>query len=132
MTDFRESRCRQFDHGECTRGGYCNFMHLYKVPFELERRLFGNRATRKVSRSPPPRRERRQDYHPYERRDRDRGGYGRRDSPSPPRYHRSSPSHSYERREGDRSHSREKDRYRAPSPVHRSSRDRERASPASP
>ena len=31
VTDFREARCRQFDMGECGRGGFCNFMHLKKV-----------------------------------------------------------------------------------------------------
>jgi len=93
VTDFREARCRQFDHGECTRGGYCNFMHMYKIPYEVERRIFGNRR-----RSPsPPRRGRggRRDYSssssgsggaPYERR-----SYQR--SRSPPAYR------DYERRE---------------------------------
>jgi splicing factor U2AF subunit len=28
VTDFREARCRQFEMGECSRGGFCNFMHL--------------------------------------------------------------------------------------------------------
>ena len=38
VTDFREARllsfillicrCRQHEEGQCTRGGYCNFMHL--------------------------------------------------------------------------------------------------------
>ena len=28
MTDFREARCRQFDETTCSRGGYCNFMHI--------------------------------------------------------------------------------------------------------
>ena len=32
VTDFRESRCRQFDDGTCNRGGYCNFMHIKTVP----------------------------------------------------------------------------------------------------
>ena len=27
VTDFREARCRQFEMGECSRGGFCNFMH---------------------------------------------------------------------------------------------------------
>lgn len=31
VTDFSEARCRQFDEGECKRGGYCNFMHLKHV-----------------------------------------------------------------------------------------------------
>ncbi|XP_045388263.1 splicing factor U2AF 26 kDa subunit [Lemur catta] len=28
VTDFRESCCRQYETGECTRGAFCNFMHL--------------------------------------------------------------------------------------------------------
>ena len=28
VTDFREARCRQYDEAVCTRGGYCNFMHI--------------------------------------------------------------------------------------------------------
>lgn len=28
VTDFREACCRQNEMGECTRGGFCNFMHL--------------------------------------------------------------------------------------------------------
>ena len=28
VTDFREARCRQFDETSCSRGGYCNFMHI--------------------------------------------------------------------------------------------------------
>jgi len=28
VTDFREARCRQFDETTCSRGGYCNFMHI--------------------------------------------------------------------------------------------------------
>ena len=36
VTDFREATCRQYEENTCTRGGYCNFMHL-----------------RPISRSPP-------------------------------------------------------------------------------
>lgn len=35
VTDFREARCRQFDDGTCTRGGYCNFMHIRTIPRAL-------------------------------------------------------------------------------------------------
>ena len=28
VTDFREARCRQYDEGTCSRGPYCNFMHV--------------------------------------------------------------------------------------------------------
>jgi splicing factor U2AF subunit len=31
VTDFSESRCRQYDEGKCDRGGYCNFMHLKHI-----------------------------------------------------------------------------------------------------
>jgi len=39
VTDFREARCRQFDEGNCSRGGYCNFMHLRQVPRHLQREI---------------------------------------------------------------------------------------------
>ena len=28
VTDFREARCRQYDEDTCSRGPYCNFMHV--------------------------------------------------------------------------------------------------------
>ena len=31
VTDFKDARCRQFEESTCSRGGYCNFMHLKKV-----------------------------------------------------------------------------------------------------
>lgn len=130
VTDFREARCRQFDQRECTRGGYCNFMHLYKIPHEVERRLFGRR-TRRYSRSPPPRREtRRRDYDPYDRPSSSHS-YRRYSRSPPPRreYHGSSSRHRdyreispkmYRRSSHERSHSRERGRY---------SRDRNRSPP---
>ncbi|GLD93076.1 hypothetical protein PINS_up001668 [Pythium insidiosum] len=39
VTDFREARCRQFDEGTCTRGGYCNFMHIKTVSRSMQREL---------------------------------------------------------------------------------------------
>jgi len=39
VTDFREARCRQFVDGQCTRGGYCNFMHMKHVPRVSKKRL---------------------------------------------------------------------------------------------
>ena len=36
VTDFREGSCRQHDTKECTRGGFCNFMHLAHVPRALQ------------------------------------------------------------------------------------------------
>merc|ERR1719282_907140 len=110
VTDFREARCRQFDHGECTRGGYCNFMHMYKIPYEVERRIFGNR---RQPPSPPRRRGGgRRDYAasggggtsaaPYERR-----SYQR--SRSPPSYREYDRRESYSR--SDRGSRRTPDRY---------------------
>lgn len=46
VTDFREARCRQFETGECGRGGLCNFMHLKKVSSGLMRKLYGDRRRR--------------------------------------------------------------------------------------
>ncbi|EPZ35644.1 RNA-binding domain-containing protein [Rozella allomycis CSF55] len=40
VTDFREACCRQYDMGECNRGGFCNFMHLRKPDSKLEKELF--------------------------------------------------------------------------------------------
>ena len=35
VTDFREARCRDFDEDTCSRGGFCNFMHVKPVPMCL-------------------------------------------------------------------------------------------------
>ncbi|XP_006813128.1 splicing factor U2AF 26 kDa subunit-like isoform X2 [Saccoglossus kowalevskii] len=52
VTDFREACCRQYEMGECTRGGFCNFMHLKPISRELRRELYGRRVrTKKRSRS---------------------------------------------------------------------------------
>ncbi|XP_052805710.1 splicing factor U2AF 35 kDa subunit-like isoform X1 [Mya arenaria] len=66
VTDFREACCRQYEMGECTRGGFCNFMHLKPISRELRRELYGrSRKTKRrsvpkdlKSRSPPTRRSR--------------------------------------------------------------------------
>lgn len=39
VTDFRESRCRAFHETRCTRGGYCNFMHIKHIPKAVKRRI---------------------------------------------------------------------------------------------
>ena len=49
VTDFREACCRQYEMGECTRGGFCNFMHLKPISPNLKRELYG--ARRKMRRS---------------------------------------------------------------------------------
>lgn len=40
VTDFREACCRQYEMGECTRSGFCNFMHLKPISRELRRYYF--------------------------------------------------------------------------------------------
>lgn len=35
-----------FPHRECTRGGFCNFMHLKPISRELRRELYGRRRKR--------------------------------------------------------------------------------------
>uniref|UniRef100_A0A674GQW7 U2 small nuclear RNA auxiliary factor 1 n=1 Tax=Taeniopygia guttata TaxID=59729 RepID=A0A674GQW7_TAEGU len=51
VTDFREACCRQYEMGECTRGGFCNFMHLKPISRELRRELYGRRRKKHRSRS---------------------------------------------------------------------------------
>uniref|UniRef100_A0A8C8RZY2 C3H1-type domain-containing protein n=1 Tax=Pelusios castaneus TaxID=367368 RepID=A0A8C8RZY2_9SAUR len=48
VTDFRESCCRQYEMGECTRGGFCNFMHLRPISRELRRQLYGRSQRRRA------------------------------------------------------------------------------------
>eukprot|EP01071_Lankesteria_metandrocarpae_P000960 Lankesteria_metandrocarpae@DN1151_c0_g1_i1.p1 len=40
VTDFREACCRQFADGQCTRGGYCNFMHKKHIPRSKKRDFY--------------------------------------------------------------------------------------------
>merc|ERR1712130_1014474 len=37
VTNFREACCRDYEMGECTRGGFCNFMHLKPISKELRK-----------------------------------------------------------------------------------------------
>ncbi|XP_014668279.1 PREDICTED: splicing factor U2AF 26 kDa subunit-like isoform X2 [Priapulus caudatus] len=46
VTDFREACCRQYEMGECTRGGFCNFMHLKPISRDLRRELYGRKQHR--------------------------------------------------------------------------------------
>jgi len=58
VTDFREARCRDFDEDTCSRGGFCNFMHIKPVPMCLIRSLESDCAE-----------ERRRDYEKLEERE---------------------------------------------------------------
>lgn len=40
VSDFREAKCRQYNEGQCERGGYCNFMHPKHVSREMKKQLF--------------------------------------------------------------------------------------------
>ncbi len=58
VTDFREATCRQYEENTCTRGGYCNFMHLRPISRDLRKQLFGRYKRREPERddrrgSPP-------------------------------------------------------------------------------
>ncbi|XP_020621662.1 splicing factor U2AF 35 kDa subunit-like [Orbicella faveolata] len=112
VTDFREACCRQYEMGECSRGGFCNFMHMRPISRELRRELYGrNRRKRRGagagaagaketsprSRSVSP---------PYTRRSRSRS------PPPPPRRRSRSPPR--------------RDRSRSPPRRDRSPRDRDR------
>jgi len=43
VTDFHEACCRQYQMGECPRGGYCNFMHLKPISNNLRHKLYSKR-----------------------------------------------------------------------------------------
>ncbi|XP_020706833.1 splicing factor U2af 38 kDa subunit isoform X2 [Athalia rosae] len=49
VTDFREACCRQYEMGECTRSGFCNFMHLKPISRELRRYLYSRKKGGKGS-----------------------------------------------------------------------------------
>merc|ERR1712142_602047 len=73
VTDFRESCCRQYEMGECTRGGFCNFMHLKPISSEMKRELYGARRKRRSrSRSRSRDSHRRRSRSPRRRRSRSR------------------------------------------------------------
>jgi len=40
VSDFREACCRQYELGECNRGGFCNFMHLKPISRTLRKALY--------------------------------------------------------------------------------------------
>ncbi|KAH8377309.1 hypothetical protein KR093_004782, partial [Drosophila rubida] len=74
VTDFREACCRQYEMGECTRSGFCNFMHLKPISRELRRYLYSRRRrNRSRSRSGGPRRRSRSRSRSPRRRREDRG-----------------------------------------------------------
>eukprot|EP01105_Mastigella_eilhardi_P024330 TRINITY_DN6331_c0_g1_i1.p1 TRINITY_DN6331_c0_g1~~TRINITY_DN6331_c0_g1_i1.p1 ORF type:complete len:318 (+),score=57.22 TRINITY_DN6331_c0_g1_i1:114-1067(+) len=131
VTDFREARCRQFDMSECTRGSFCNFMHLKRPSKELQRELFRGqpRDNKDKDRIPDDERERDVD-HPTDR-DHDHDHDRDRDTHDRDRYHERDHRDNHERdrdRDHDRHHShhddrRDRDRRRDSDRGSRSSRD---------
>lgn len=47
VTGFKEARCRQFDQGECSRGGFCNFLHIRVLRRDFLKQLFPKKFERK-------------------------------------------------------------------------------------
>jgi len=144
VTDFKEARCRQYDVGECSRGGYCNFLHLFKPSRDLMRRLFreqrkkyehshheGRSRSRSRSRS-PRRRERRSRSRSPRRHDRERDHNERGDREGGNRHERGGAERDGGRRERDRNsdgekfREREKERERERDPKEREVRERDR------
>merc|ERR1712071_7588 len=73
VTDFREACCRQYELGECTRSGFCNFMHLKPISRELRRELYGRKrrgSSPTREKAPRPRSRERRRSRSRERRDR--------------------------------------------------------------
>ena len=40
VTDLSDARCRQYDDAQCSRGGFCNFIHWKHVPRAVKKRLY--------------------------------------------------------------------------------------------
>jgi len=83
VTDFREACCRQYETGECTRSGFCNFMHLKPISRKLRGELYGRQGQRndRVRNAPDLKDEMDQERRRGRSRSRDRrrGGGGGRD-----------------------------------------------------
>eukprot|EP01129_Flabellula_baltica_P004556 TRINITY_DN1592_c0_g1_i1.p1 TRINITY_DN1592_c0_g1~~TRINITY_DN1592_c0_g1_i1.p1 ORF type:complete len:165 (-),score=45.54 TRINITY_DN1592_c0_g1_i1:63-557(-) len=39
VTDFRQAKCRQYDVGECQRGGFCNYLHMWEPSNQVKKKL---------------------------------------------------------------------------------------------
>lgn len=49
--DFREASCRQFEMGQCSKGGFCNFWHVKPISRSLKNTLARGARTNKRSTS---------------------------------------------------------------------------------
>jgi len=83
VTDFREACCRQYETGDCNKGGYCNFLHLKQISRDLRRRLHSRH--RAGGGPPPPPTFTRRGERSRSRERGGGGGGGRRDRSRSPR-----------------------------------------------
>jgi len=81
VTNFRDARCKDYDKNECTRGGYCNFLHIRRIGRELQRMLYSaGPKKRSKSRSPERSRDKDRDSRRHrDDRDKDRDSRRHRD-----------------------------------------------------
>ena len=107
VTDFREAKCRDYDEGGCSRGGFCNFMHVKPVPMPLIRSMEED-VEEEMRREEYERREARRRR---DRKDRERGSSRRdRDRDRSDRRERKRSSRRDRSRSRSRSRSRDRDR----------------------
>jgi len=112
VTNFRDAKCRQFEEGTCSRGGYCNFMHLKYVSRSFKKSLFRQMY----------------DEHPEylkKKRERDQARRGKSQEKSGSREKERSPKRN-KRRSKERSRSRSDSRDRKKDKKHKKRRDRSR------
>ncbi|KAA6375488.1 MAG: putative Splicing factor U2af 38 kDa subunit [Streblomastix strix] len=107
VTDFKDARCKQFEIGECNRGGQCNFMHLKEISIKLRKKLYKGRSqSRERDRDHKDERKRRSRSHSRghrHSRSRSRSRSHGHHSDRHHSYHRSSHSHRHEgSKKGDR------------------------------
>eukprot|EP00934_Nitzschia_sp_Nitz4_P006075 Nitzschia sp. Nitz4//scaffold53_size117307//108250//109461//NITZ4_003784-RA/size117307-augustus-gene-0.101-mRNA-1//-1//CDS//3329554247//6065//frame0 len=62
VQNFQEARCRDFDEENCSRGGFCNFMHVKPVPPCLVRSLEDDAEDERREKDRDERRRKREDH----------------------------------------------------------------------
>jgi len=68
VADFREASCRQFEMGQCSKGGFCNFWHVKPISRSLKNILARNARSSRRSRSRDRRRRSRSRSYDRDRR----------------------------------------------------------------
>lgn len=114
VTDFREARCRQYEEAKCSRGGYCNFMHIKAINRDLRRKLW-DEQTERYAEARKRRRDKRKAMEAEERdREVEKSQEGSRDR-------------SIERREKEREAKKEKEQSRSQSAKKEKEKEKEKA-----